>query len=149
MKKAHISALLLVFILLTSFIFYFTQNRSRTTIQPNILPKVSQTVAFNDSLQEYLNEQFQSNYEGNISVQFEFLREEATQTGNAYPKYYLWVIILDNAQLIDEGAIRLALLDQNTFEITHYITKSQMKEDPTSLEMIFPKEVVEYIKQRF
>lgn len=148
MKKAHISALLLVFILLTSFIFYFTQTRSRTASQPNISPKVSQTEAFNDSLQEYLNEQFQSYYEGNISVQFEFLREEATQTGNAYPKYYLWVIIFDNAQLIDEGAIRLALLDQNKFEITHYITKSQIKEDPTSLEMIYPKEVVEYIKQK-
>ena len=56
-----------------------------------------------------------------VTVQYEFLREGPTQTGIAYPKYYLWVTVHTGTKLVDEGAARAAAIDRRRFEVTHYL----------------------------
>ncbi|MFI5398614.1 MAG: hypothetical protein ACHQ9S_24055 [Candidatus Binatia bacterium] len=44
-----------------------------------------------------------------VSVEFELLREEPTQSGVSYPKFYLWVRIAGGTSSDDRGAVRLPL----------------------------------------
>lgn len=83
-----------------------------------------------------------------IAVEYQFLREGATQTGISYPKYYLWVKIRNGKKLIEEGAVRVAAIDQKQFDITHYLSKATMKQKPEQIDEVFPLPVGDKIRQR-
>lgn len=83
-----------------------------------------------------------------VSVEYQFLREGATQTGIAYPKYYLWVKIKNGAKLIDEGAVRIAAVEQKQFDVTDYLPRAKMWRNPAQIYLVFPAPVGDKIKQR-
>lgn len=82
-----------------------------------------------------------------VAVDYAFLREGPTQTGVSYPKYYLWVKIRIGKNVIEEGAVRVAAIDQKQFEITHYLSKAAMKKNPEQINEIFPLPVGDKIQQ--
>lgn len=81
------------------------------------------------------------------SVTYLFLREGATQSGVSYPKYYLWVSIHRNKKLIETGAVRVAAIDQEYFDITDYLSKSQILKNPKAIDSVFPAPVCIKIRQ--
>jgi hypothetical protein len=83
-----------------------------------------------------------------VAVDYEFLRDGPTQTGISFPKYYLWVRVRTGKKLIDEGAVRLAAIDQQRFEVTHYLPKAEMKKDPAQIDGLFPLPVGDRIRQK-
>ena len=83
-----------------------------------------------------------------ITVSYEYLREGATQVSLANPKYYLWVSVYRHQQLIDVGAARVAAIQQNSyFQVTHYFSKSQLRENPEQIDLVFPDPVSVKIRQ--
>jgi len=83
-----------------------------------------------------------------LRAEYELLRDAPTQTGIAYPKFYAWVKIFNVDGLIDEGAVRLAAIDKKYFEITDYLSKSDIEARPATIERIFPRALVESIKKK-
>lgn len=100
---------------------------------------------FDQVLRRDLEKYFKSKYSDRISIKYEFLREGPTQTGIAYPKYYLWVTILDGKNKVDEGAIRVAAIEKERFEVTHFLKRSEINDNIYS---IFPAPVSEIIKNK-
>lgn len=83
-----------------------------------------------------------------ITVSYEYLREGPTQVGVANPKYYLWVSVYRHQQLIDVGAVRVAAIQENSyFLVLHYFSKSQIRENPEQIDLVFPNSVSVKIKQ--
>jgi hypothetical protein len=79
-------------------------------------------------------------------VEHEMLREGPTQTGIAYPKFYVWVRAIDKAGSVEEGAARIAAMDQVRFEVTDYLSKEDILSNPAAIDSVFPQAVCEKIR---
>ena len=79
-------------------------------------------------------------------VEYEMLREGPTQTGIAYPKFYVWVRAIDKIGTAEEGAASVAAVDQDHFVVTDYLSKQNILSNPVSIEKVFPKAVCEKIR---
>jgi hypothetical protein len=83
-----------------------------------------------------------------VSVEHEMLREVATQSGTAYPRFYVWVRATDQSGGLREGAARLAAIDKTKFEVTDYLTKESLLANPASMSAVFPQHVCEKIREK-
>lgn len=101
------------------------------------------------SLNRDLEIYFKEKYKKEVRVQSEFLRKGATQSGIAFPKYYLWVKIYDGPQEIDRGAVRVANTDAYKFSVTDFVTRNEIMKDPNHIYSIFPAPVCEKIKVEY
>jgi hypothetical protein len=81
-------------------------------------------------------------------VEVALLREGPTQTGIAYPKYYAWVKIYEGSDVRQSGAVRLAAIEKIRFEVTDFVSQRQIREDPSTIERIFPAALIRSIRQR-
>jgi len=77
-------------------------------------------------------------------VEYELPREGPTQTGIAYPKYYIWVKCFKGQKVASEGAVRLAAIEQKGFEITDFVSCEQIRASQ-SVVLIFPPDVAEKV----
>ena len=75
-------------------------------------------------------------------VKFRLLRDGPTQSGVAYPKYYLWVLVINGSEKITEGAVRVAAIDKKRFDVTNFVNKKEIQNNPEQLSLIFPKLLV-------
>jgi hypothetical protein len=82
------------------------------------------------------------------TVSYELLRKGATQSGTAYPKYYLWVIQRSETSIVRQGAIRLAAIDRKGFSVTDFLSDEQIRANPDKVGEVFPAALVETIKTR-
>jgi len=87
-------------------------------------------------------------YGKDISLQLELLREAPTQSGLAYPKYYVWARVLKSDQLLSEGAMRLAVIETNQPKVTDYLTKQEIISNPARLDAIFSSALIPKIKEK-
>lgn len=78
-------------------------------------------------------------------VDHELLRQEPTQSGVAYPKYYAWVRIRQPSGVSMQAAVRLAGVDGQRFEVTHFMSASDIRADPQSVGKVFPVPLVDKI----
>jgi hypothetical protein len=83
-----------------------------------------------------------------VKVEYKLLRKGPTQSGVAYPKFYAWVTVLSNEKPIEEGAIRVAAIEKVWFEVTDFLSKADITDNPTSLERVFPAALVPSILER-
>lgn len=82
------------------------------------------------------------------TVQYELLRAGPTLAGVSSPKYYAWVTVGDPASPASRGAVRMAAKDGERFDVMEFFTVEQIRNDPTPLESVFPKSVIEKIQQK-
>jgi hypothetical protein len=75
-------------------------------------------------------------------VEFKLLRNAPTQSGVAYPKYYLWVKVFSASGLQQEGAARVAAIDRKRFEVTNFLSKAQLQSSPSEIGTVFPAALV-------
>jgi hypothetical protein len=83
-----------------------------------------------------------------MSVTSVMLRDGATQSGVAYPKFYLWVQAAGKSGTLAEGAVRLAAIDRKGFEVTHFISSADILADPTRVSSVFPEALAPSIATR-
>jgi len=83
-----------------------------------------------------------------IRIEYELLRDSPTQSGIAYPKYYLWVKVFDDNTIIEESAVRIAAIGKVRFEVIEYVSKSEIIREPKKIETIFPAGLCDNIRSR-
>ncbi|MDO6388477.1 hypothetical protein [Uliginosibacterium sp. 31-12] len=77
-----------------------------------------------------------------LTVESQLLRKEPTQSGVAYPKYYAWVKINNGSQLLSEGAVRVAAIEQKRFEVTKFLSRKQIQSNLGEVAAVFPSALV-------
>jgi hypothetical protein len=103
---------------------------------------------FDQLLKQDLQAYFQKSHPGSVTVAYDLLRDGPTQTGIAYPKYYVWVKVHEAAGLVDEGAVRVAAIDKTRFEVTHFMSKREIQGKPGGVERVFPTALADNIRMR-
>ena len=106
--------------------------------QGHVEANVPEVQNFDAFLTRDLNTYFNPSSKEKVSVQYELLRKPATQVGVAYPKFYAWVNVLENGKVTLQGAVRMAAMEQTTFEVTNFVTAEAIRAEPTKIESIFP-----------
>ena len=125
------------------------QSVSPTLQQEHIEENVPAQDVFVSYLERDLLAYFKANVSANaISVKATLLRQEATQSGVAYPKFYVWVQALGPKGLIAEGAARVAAIDRQEFDVTHFISSADILASPDTLTSVFPATLASPIMAR-
>src|SRR5581483_3595504 len=81
-------------------------------------------------------------------VEYQLLRDDPTQAGIAYPKFYAWVEIFSGNRLLQEGAVRLAAIEKARFEVTQFVSQEGVNRDPQVLAPIFPAALIPLILEK-
>jgi hypothetical protein len=92
-----------------------------------------------------LEEYFRKRVKAPIKVTYELLRDGPTQTGIAYPKFYVWVKVTRGKKQIDEGAVRLAAIEKKYFDVTDFLSITEIKSNPEAIYKVFPRPVCDKI----
>ncbi|HIA51808.1 MAG TPA: hypothetical protein EYN91_06920 [Candidatus Melainabacteria bacterium] len=143
MQSLVISTLSLLFVHIITVSVCFAQG--------HVEANVPESQNFDSYLKRDLNEYFASGNGVKVSVEYELLRKPATQVGVAYPKFYAWVKVFENETLKRQGAVRVAAIDKEQFEITNFVTAETIRRDPKVIETVFPAvlcpKIIELAKQ--
>ncbi len=129
MKKIKLTlyTILLLIIVLFGVWFFDTENpleKNRTSHINTKAPDRFET--FNKILTRDLTNFF-VNYTGrHITIKYDLLRNKPTQAGVADPKFYIWVKIFNSGNLIDSGAVKVAMVTRTRAEVTNFIPKKQI-----------------------
>lgn len=82
------------------------------------------------------------------SVEVQPLRVGPTQSGVAYPKFYLWVKALAGTAVQQEGAVRVAAIRRTRFEVTDFLSVAGIQAKPSEVGTVFPAALVPAILKR-
>jgi hypothetical protein len=99
-------------------------------------------------LERDLNAHFAARGVANVATRAEPLREGATQSGAAYPKFYFWVQVFSGRGLVNSGAARAAAVQKLRFEITDFLSAEEIINEPERVASIFPAPLLEAIRER-
>lgn len=111
---------------------------SRSHVEANV-PPVSD---FDADLARDLREWFTQRHGAPTTVRFELLRRAPTQTGVAYPKYYAWVQVQNASAPALRGAVRVAAIDRNRFEVLQFLSADEIRAKPEVVGSVFPATLV-------
>ena len=103
---------------------------------------------FDSFLRRDLEKFFSARYSKSVTVRWEVLRQGPTQTGIAYPKYYLWVVVTEGNAQFSEGAVRLAAIDKKEFDVTDFVDVADIRASRQDISSIFPQPVCEKIRSK-
>jgi len=84
----------------------------------------------------------------NCKVEYEFLRDGPAQSGTSYPKYYLWVKTIKGSTVAEQGAVRIAAMEQKGFAVTDFLSREQISRSPALVASVFPAVLVDKINQK-
>jgi len=116
--------------------------------QSHIEGNVPKSNSFDEYLSRDLNRYFCGGGAHDCKVEYEFLRNGPTQLGTSYPKYYLWAKKLTGGKVTMEGAVRVAAVDGEGFDVTDFLSRSQIVAYPGDVASIFPAPLVDKIMQK-
>lgn len=88
---------------------------------------------------------FNAGHSKTLRIEHELLRDGPTQAGVSYPKYYVWVRVLDKEALVTQGAAVLVAIDRKRFEVSSYASEVAIRAEPGRLYRVFPALVCETI----
>ncbi len=81
-------------------------------------------------------------------IEYELLRDSPTQTGIAYPKYYVWVKYSKKNTTTSEGAVRVAAREQTEFDVTDFLSREEILASPSRVTTIFPAALADKIVKK-
>ena len=137
----------LTFILITLFIpaVVLSQGIQQSHIEAN-LPETFEE--FQMILERDLKSYFSEKFGSAVIVKYDLLRRAATQSGVAYPKFYVWISIHNSEIIIDSGAVRVAAIEKVRIEVTDFVSQKEILKNPKSIESIFPRALCGNIRNR-
>jgi hypothetical protein len=83
-----------------------------------------------------------------VSIEYEPLRKGPTQSGVAYPKFYIWVTIAGGKSPLDRGAVKVAAIEKKRFEVVEFVSEDAVRSDPNAIDRVFPAPVCEKIRAK-
>jgi len=116
----------------------------RSHIEGNVPPAAD----FDRLLSRDLEKYFSRLRRRSVKVQAELLRDGPTQSGVAYPRFYVWVRVLEGETVVEEGAARVAAIDRKEFDVTDYLDAPRIRAKAAVLYEVFPGAVADKIKAR-
>ena len=122
----------------------FAEDLSASQIRKN----APDDAAFSRMLQRDLNAYFRHEGFRGAVVRFALLRRSATQSGVAYPKFYLWVEVRSAAGRQTSGAVRVAAIERKQFAVTNFLSAQAIRADPGRVGSVFPVALVQGIIDR-
>lgn len=124
-----------------------SQNVMSDIAKSHIEANVPKGKLFDEYLRRDLKSYFCADAQ-NCRVEYEFLRDGPTQTGIAYPKYYLWAKCFKGSSIATEGAVRVAAVERKNFDVTNFLSREEISESPSQVASIFPAPLVDKIVQK-
>jgi hypothetical protein len=109
------------------------------------IPDVDQ---FDTVLKRDLSAYFLSLGMARPKVTYEMLRIGPTQSGVAYPKYYLWASAVSDGGQSLVGALRVAAIERLRFEVTDFVSRDDVLAKPDVLASIFPAALLPSIRTK-
>jgi hypothetical protein len=105
---------------------------------------------FSITLARDLNRYFSDKLASQVDVKFQLLRDQPTQAGLAFPKFYAWVTVLSlqSGTKIEEGAVKLTARDKVSFSVTDFVSVDDIKTHHDDLKKIFPSGILGQIQNR-
>jgi len=137
-----------IFILLLTGVVAACAQQGESIAESHIRANVPDEKDFGQFLKRDLEKYFKESRHQTVAVDYELLRNEPTQSGVAYPKFYAWVTVRDGAKVLDQGAVRVAAVEKKSFDITHFVSEAEIKRSPDALNQIFPLTVADKIRER-
>lgn len=132
------------FFLSVVFVLILGAAMSQFAVQEShIIGNVPSPQLFEQFIRRDLLSYFKSSgFAGATAVEYELLRKGPTQSGVANPKYYAWVKIFAGNTLQQEGAVRVAAVEQRFFEVTNFLSKIEILQRPDEAGKFFPAALV-------
>jgi hypothetical protein len=141
-----INRLLLLFLLGLQPIWASSQpSIQRSHIEANVPPAESFDLFLKRDLLAYLRA---NGYAKATGVEYVLLRNQPTQSGLSYPKYYVWISARAGGAILVEGAVRLEAIDRTHFEVTHLQSSEEIRGNPGRVGEVFPSPLVSDIRNR-
>ncbi|MCF2520882.1 hypothetical protein [Dyadobacter sp. CY351] len=116
------------------------QDVQRSYLEANIPDEVQFDSLLKRDLEKYFSTKSKQ-----VVVKWELLGEGPTQSGVAYPKYYLWTKIYKDGKLLKEGAVRVAAIEKTKFDITDFVSIKEINNHQQDIYTIFPGAVCKKI----
>jgi len=116
--------------------------------ESHIRANVPESVDFANLLIRDLKSYFGTDDTAAVQITYEMLRDGPTQTGIAYPKFYLWVTVKKGNKTAIEGAVRVAAIEKKRFDVTHFVGLKDIWTNPEELYKVFPRPVADKIKEK-
>lgn len=116
--------------------------------QSHIVGNVPSPPNFEAFLKRDLAAYFKPSKSSMVTIDYEMLRREPTQSAVSLPKYYLWMKIYRGKTLREEGAARVAAMEQKGFEVMDYFSKSELAKNPQQIDATFPTLIGDKIRSR-
>lgn len=125
---------------IAGFVYFGLRGISESHINANV-PDES---VFDEYLLRDLDYYFSEAEEKSIEIEYELLRDYPTQTGTAFPKYYIWVIVKDESsgEIIENGLARVASVRKESFQVFDYFSETDIKNNIDSVYKVFPQDVI-------
>jgi len=83
-----------------------------------------------------------------VAVEYQLLRDGPTQSGTAFPKFYVWVTVKENGTLLEDGAARVAAMEKKRFGVYDYLARADIERDVEKIYQVFPRPVADKIKEK-
>ncbi len=147
MKVYHAAAFLGLIAIATPLIS-LAQSVLDEMAESHIQANVPESADFANLMTRDLKTYFGVGHTSAPGVTYEMLRDGPTQTGIAYPKFYLWVTVKEADTTVNEGAVRVAAVEKKRFEVTHFISMKDIQANPEALYKVFPRPVADKIKEK-
>jgi hypothetical protein len=126
-----------------------TSYGQTSAVQSVIDANVPAQAAFDALLQRDLTAYFRATGSPTATaVEWTLLRQQPTQSGISYPKYYAWVRVLDGRKTIAQGALRFAAAERTHFEVRNFVSAAEANTDPERVSWWFPAPLVDGILAR-
>lgn len=136
MKHLLMWTMLLVTCSVTGMAPAQTQSGSRQLRLDSDMPQQPSVTPF---LQRDLLSYFRrSGFSSATLVDTTLLRNVPTQTGVAAPKYYAWVQVKSGTAVLTQGAVRIAAIEKNQYEVLDFLTAQQIKGNRDAVAKVFP-----------
>jgi hypothetical protein len=120
------------------------QDVQRSQLDANI-PDSADFATF---LRRDLNAYFAKARRKSVAVEYEPLRHGATQSGVAYPKFYVWIRIAGGKSAQDRGAAKVAAIEKKRFEVVDFLSEEAVRSDPSAIHKVFPADVCDKINEK-
>ncbi|MEP7076919.1 MAG: hypothetical protein ABI878_14015 [Acidobacteriota bacterium] len=84
-----------------------------------------------------------------ITVSIELLRDQPSQAGVAFPKFYCWIEKRDaKGVIMEEAAARIAAVNKTHFDVIQYFDRKRLVAQPNVIAGVFPEDVCEKIRKK-
>jgi hypothetical protein len=140
-----LAGLLVLWLVIAIAPYLFMSKMRESHIGANVPDQTQFSIILTRDLNSYFSQKLGSQ----ANVEYQLLRDQPTQSGVAFPKFYAWVTIasLPSERKVEEGAVRLAAEDKASFSVTDFVSVDEIRTHPDSLKKVFPSDVIERIKR--